>query len=115
MYLFTVITAFAVAFSTAFTCALLGVGATDALHTFFLFPDKIENNGTNDDHKQSGNNEIFHYALPRAYSAFIFLFVLIMRAAIIPANTRTAARPPIAAPTLRAAGAVISVPILYTR
>ncbi len=60
------------AMTAIFTATLLSVGAADAFHAFFLFSDKVENDSTDDPCKYSHYNEIFHYALPRAYSALSF-------------------------------------------
>ncbi len=98
------------ALSAVFSCTLLCVRTTDTFHTLFLLSYKVKNDRTDNQSEYSDNNEIYHYALPRAYSAFSFLFVLIIRPAMTPTKPATAARPAIAAPMLRDAGAVMSVP-----
>ena len=50
-----------------------------------------------------------------AYSAFSFLSVFLIKAIIMPAITRTATRPAIAAAMLREAGFAMRVPMVYTR
>ncbi len=100
---------------TAFTATCLRMGTANAMHAFFLCSNQIENNSSYNQKQDSCNDQVDHAVLPSAYSAFIFLLVCMVNPTMMPTKTNTAASPPRAAPTLSDAGAVINVPIVYTR
>ena len=50
------------ALTAVFGAALFGIRTTNTSYTFFLFPDKVETDSTDDQYQYSGNNEVFHYA-----------------------------------------------------
>lgn len=105
-----IICVIATATAAAFAVTLLSVRTADAFCALSLFSDYIENHRSENHQKNSDDNKVLHNYLLRAYSAFIFLLVLIIRPVITPAKTRTAARPAKVAPMSRAAGAVNNVP-----
>ena len=101
--------------TAAIAAALLCIRTTDALRAALLFSDYIEDNADQNTREYRENDEILHNYLASAYSALIFLLDFAMSDPMIPAITSIAASPAIAAPTLRVAGAVTSVPIVYTK
>lgn len=104
----------AIFIATAFTMAatLLGIRTPNTFFALFLFSDKINYNDHNQCNQYSCNNKIFHNQTPKAYSAFIFLFVALIRARITNTNARRATKPLTAADIFREEGSVISVPIV---
>ena len=58
------------------TVALFCIRATDTFSAFFLFSDKIKNDRSNQYNQYSCYNKVLHNYTPKAYVAFIFLFVL---------------------------------------
>ncbi len=77
--------------------ALFSVGTADAGNPLLFLSYEKEHNGSGDDDQNSDNDKINHNYFFKAYSAFIFLLVLLMMARMMAAMTRIAARPAIAA------------------
>lgn len=112
----------AAAAAAAFIAALLGIGTADAGFPTLFCPMQIPGDAADDTQQNYNDDKIFHslftkwrgfyFDALRAYSVFIFFFVLAISRATITAITATAARPASAAPIFRAAGAVISVPMV---
>ena len=103
----------------AFAGAGSTIGAADALDALFLGsvnePDpQADDDGDHRDHEIIHCVHNDHFPL-RAYSALSFLFVLPISVPITMPMAITTARPIRAATTFREAGAVISVPTVYTR
>ena len=109
----------------ALTAALFGIRTTYTMLTAFFCSVKIHHRTAHNKQKNCNQNYICHnhtltlvlFTLDElnAYSSLSFLFVLLISITTIAAIITTAIPPAIAAPTLRAAGAVKRVPIVYTR
>ena len=103
---------------TELTATLLCIRAAyTMLSTFFCFI-KIHCRTSRNKQKNYYQNYIYHHTPtpvffePKVYSSLSFLLVLEIIITTIAAITATAIPPAIAAPTFKAAGAVISVPIV---
>ncbi len=99
----------------AFSAALLGVRATDTFLPTLFGPGKIKDDAADDGNENCRNDNIFHNALFCMYYAFVFGLLRMLKSAITVAKITSAINPPMAALTFKDAGAVIHVPIVYTR
>ena len=117
---------FIVATATTLCIAGITVGAAYTLVAFLFGSDNIKSRETYYNQNNRYNNKIFHKSgslnyfvtkvLPfKAYSVSIFLSVLRISITTIATITAMATRPQTAAKILSDAGAVISVPMVYTK